>query len=149
MLNKGDLIPDLILKNQNGEDVFLRRLIGNPFVIYFYPKDDTPGCTLEACSFRDHYSEFKNLGVKVFGISNDSIQSHEKFSKDKQLNFDLLSDKNKKAERAFGVPRSLFGLLPGRVTFIFDGKGMLWKTYNSQTQPTSHIKVALEVLKEL
>lgn len=150
MLKNGDEIPDIKLLNQDEEWVNLTELTGKgPLIIYFYPKDETPGCTAEACGFRDSYEEFKELGAEVYGISTDSPESHRKFIKRHRLNFNLLSDSNKKAEKAFGVPRNLFGLIPGRVTFIVDDNGKIAHSFNSQTQAKKHIEIALKKLKEL
>ena len=147
-MKQGDIIPDLTLKNQENKDVRLRDLIGkNSMVIYFYPKDDTPGCTREACSFRDQYEDFEEARAKVFGISQDSVESHKRFSERYHLSFQLLSDKGGKAEKAFGVPRRLFGLLPGRVTFIFNIEGKLIHTFNSSIQPTKHIHESIKALQ--
>ncbi len=137
------------MKDQNGEEVSFNDLIGTPLVIYFYPKDETPGCTKEACEFRDDYSEFEAFGAKVFGISADSIKSHERFAARHRLNFSLLSDTSRKAEKAFGVPRNLFGMLPGRVTFVFDNEGKLVHTFNSALRVDRHAKEALHALKKI
>ena len=118
MLIKGDALPEISLPDQDGKEVFLSSFKGTPLVIYFYPKNNTSGCTAEACSFRDHYEKFKELGAEVIGISGDSVSSHYKVREKKKLLFILLSDKNRYAEKVFGVPRNLFGTLPGRVTFI-------------------------------
>lgn len=149
-LKTGDLIPPLTLPDQNGNNVSLSDLTGSsPVVIYFYPKDETPGCIAEACSFRDQYEDFEAAGAKVFGISGDSVKSHAKFAKRLKLNFSLLSDQSKKAERAFGVERNLFGLVPGRVTFVFDKEGKLQYEFNSAIQATKHISEALQALKKI
>lgn len=150
MLKKGSKIPELTLLDQDENKVVLNELAGNnPLVIYFYPKDETPGCTKEACTFRDHFEDFEKLGAKVYGISADSPKSHRAFIKRHRLNFTLLSDPDRKAEKAFNVPRNLFGLLPGRVTFIFDKYGIVQHTFNSALNPAKHISEALEKLSEL
>ncbi len=149
-LRIGSTLPDLILKDQNDQSVRLHDLIGQaPLVIYFYPKDETPGCIAEACSFRDQFEDFETAGAKVFGISGDSVKSHFNFARRLKLNFTLLSDKDRKAEKAFGVERNLFGLIPGRVTFVFDKKGKLQYEFSSATQATKHITEALSALKKL
>jgi len=148
MLEAGSEIPDISLKNQEGELISLSEYSGKTsLVVYFYPKDDTPGCTAEACSFRDNYVDFEEAGATVIGISGDSVSSHKKFTEKHRLNFQLLSDQKREAEKAFGVPRNLFGLLPGRVTFIFNKEGKLISTFNSATQATKHIKEALKALQ--
>ena len=130
------------LLNQNGDVVRLKDFENNsPLVIYFYPKDETPGCTAEACSFRDSYDAFEEAGAKIFGISGDSVKSHAKFAKRLNLNFTLLSDPKRIAEKKFGVERNLFGLLPGRETFVFNRQGRLTFRFNSALKATQHVKM--------
>ncbi len=149
MLKKGDRLPSISLLNQDGEAVNLLSLIGNtPLVVYFYPKNNTPGCTAEACSFRDNYTDFQKLGATVIGISRDSVASHKKVVENRKLPFTLLSDSDKKAERAFGVKRDLFGLLPGRVTFIFNTGGFIVDVFSSATKPKKHVTTSLQILKK-
>ena len=119
-LKLGDKLPRLTLKDQEGENYHFSRLENTALVVFFYPKDFTPGCTKEACSFRDHYQEFQDLGAEVVGISTDNENSHKKFASKYKLPFVLLSDKEKRARKAFGVKPGLLGLLPGRETFVFD-----------------------------
>ncbi len=148
LMELGDQIPDISLPDQNGEAVRLHDHIGkHPLVIYFYPKDDTPGCTREACRFRDQFDEFTEAGAKVFGISTDSVDSHKRFASKYRLNFQLLSDRGRKAEKAFGLKRGFLGMLPGRATFVFDSDGLLIREFNSSLQPTRHVAEALEALK--
>ena len=150
MLKVGDQMPEIALKDQDGNLVNLHDFKGkNPLVVYFYPKDDTPGCTKEACEFRNEYEQFEQYDAKVFGISGDSEKSHQRFIAKHSLNFSLLSDQSKKAEKAFGVPRSLFGLLPGRVTFVIDKQGVIQHTLNSQIDARRHTHESLKVLKWL
>jgi peroxiredoxin Q/BCP len=118
-------------------------------LLYFYPKDDTPGCTKEACSFRDSYEEFNDLGCEVIGVSSDSIEDHKKFAEKYHLSFNLLADTAKELRNAFGVPGNLFGLIPGRVTYIIDLQGKIRGVYNSQTNPLGHIEQALVLVKKL
>lgn len=147
-LQPGDPVPDIRLHDQNDREIDLRGFAKEQsVVVYFYPKDDTPGCTAEACSFRDNYEDFLDIGAKVVGISGDSVASHKRFSEKHQLNFTLLSDPDRIAEKAFGVPRNFLGLLPGRVTYVFDPSGKLVSTFNSATQATRHIREALKALK--
>ncbi|MEQ9404120.1 MAG: peroxiredoxin [Cyclobacteriaceae bacterium] len=146
MLNKGEMIPEITLNNQDGNKVSLRDFDGTPLVIYFYPKDNTPGCTAEACSFRDHYEEFKVAGAEVIGVSSDTVASHKSFYDKRKLPFILLSDPYRQAEKAFGVPRNLFGLLPGRVTFIINREGMIVHTFNSSINPIKHVAEALKII---
>lgn len=148
MLKQGDQLPTFLLQNQHGKWIDSKDLQGNfKLVIYFYPKDDTPGCTAEACSFRDQYSDFEDVGAKVIGISADSIASHQRFAKKHRLTFDLLSDPKNEVRQLFGVPKSFFGLLPGRVTYVFDKKGELLHSFNSQLNAKRHIEEAIAALK--
>lgn len=150
MLQKGDKIPHFELINQNGELVSCKNIIGNTnLVIYFYPKDDTPGCTKEACSFRDQFSDFEDAGAKVIGVSADSPESHKSFANKYHLQFDLLSDTDNTLRKAFGVKGNLLGLIPGRVTFIADKNGVIQYTFDSQFNATKHVSKALEVLQEI
>jgi peroxiredoxin Q/BCP len=119
-----------------------------PVVFYFYPKDNTPGCTAQACSFRDQYEDFKDLGAEVIGISSDSIASHNKFAKQYRLPFILLSDNDKKIRNLFGVKPSLLGLIPGRVTYVVDREGVIQMIFDS-VMATNHIPKALEKIKNL
>jgi thioredoxin-dependent peroxiredoxin len=147
-LNIGDQIPEFKLTDQNGEDFDINAVKGkNSLVIYFYPKNFTPGCTKEACSFRDSYEDFKELGAEVIGISADSKNSHERFAKRHKLPFTLLSDSKGAVKRKFGVKSNLFGLIPGRETFVVNKKGIVIFTFNSMNAE-QHIKEALKVLKQ-
>jgi peroxiredoxin Q/BCP len=144
----GSKIPEFTLKDQDGKSVNINDLIGTKnLVIYFYPKDDTPGCTKEACSFRDQFAEFSELGAEVIGISSDSVKKHKSFAEKHRLPYTLLSDVDKKVRKAFGVPTDFLGLLPGRVTYIVDKKGIVRHVFNSQFNAEKHVSEALEVLK--
>lgn len=148
MLKTGDQIPSFRLQNQNGEWVDSKELLGKfKLVIYFYPKDDTPGCTAEACSFRDQYADFEDVGAKVIGVSADSVASHKQFAEKHRLTFDLLSDPKNEVRQLFGVPKSFFGLLPGRVTYVFDASGRLLHSFNSQLNAKRHIEEAIQALQ--
>ncbi|WP_436516190.1 peroxiredoxin [Ekhidna sp. To15] len=149
MLNKGELIPDISLKDKEGKMISLSDYIGSPLVVYFYPKDNTSVCTAQACGFRDHYEDFQQAGAEVIGISSDSTKSHKAVSEKRKLPFMLLSDQKKLALKAFKVPSSLFGLLPGRVTFIFDKTGKLVHSFRADFKADVHIKEALKVLKKI
>ncbi|MEY3425846.1 MAG: hypothetical protein RL679_1204 [Bacteroidota bacterium] len=149
-LKIGDTCPNFSLKNQKGETVNSADLIGSKnLVIFFYPKDETPGCTKEACSFRDMHDDFKNLGCEVIGISSDSVHSHKKFAEKFQLSYILLADTQRTVRAAFQVPANLFGLIPGRVTYIVDKTGIIRGIHNSQTDPVGHISAALNLVKTL
>lgn len=143
----GDTVPAFRLKNQFGETVDMGQYIGKTkMVIYFYPKDDTPGCTKEACSFRDHFEDFQEAGIEVIGISADSEESHFNFAKKHGLSFTLLSDEANVVRKNFGVPSDLLGLLPGRVTYIVDASGKVIHTFNSQLNVNQHVHEALKKL---
>jgi len=145
----GDKAPDFTLPSQTGDDVTLSEFLGKKnVVLYFYPKDETPGCTREACSFRDSYEELTNLGAEVLGVSAQSVESHKSFATHHGLPFILLSDEGNKVRKLYGVPSSL-GLLPGRVTYIIDKKGIVRHIFNSQTQTQRHVEEAKNELKEL
>lgn len=148
-LKVGDKIPNFKAKDTNGNDFDSQEIIGQkPLVIYFYPKDNTPGCTVQACSFRDQYEDFKDLGAEVIGISSDSVVSHQKFTQQYQLPFILLSDSDKKIRKLFGVPSGLFGILPGRVTYVTDKTGTIIMVFDSM-MAKRHIPKALEAIREL
>lgn len=148
-LKIGDIVPNFTAKDSHGEVFESRNVLGRkPLVIYFYPKDNTPGCITEACSFRDQYEEFKDLGAEVIGISGDTVKSHHKFAKKHKLPFILLSDPDKRLRHVFGVRNNLFGLLPGRVTYIIDRNGVVIYIFDSMNA-TKHIQKALKIIKEL
>lgn len=147
-LKIGDKLPSFSAKDTNGNVFNSQDYIGKqPLVIYFYPKDDTPGCTAQACSFRDNYQEFKDLGAEVIGISSDTVTSHLKFKSKFNLPFILLSDNDKKLRKLFGVQNSLF-IIPGRETFVIDKQGLVIMVFNSMSSEI-HITKALKVLKKL
>ena len=149
ILKIGDKIPPFNLPNQNGEDFDINSVLGSkPLVIYFYPKNFTPGCTKEACSFRDSYEDFKQMGAEVIGISGDSSNSHSRFVERYELPYIMLSDSNGKVRKQFGVKSELLGLIPGRETFVVDKQGILVMRYNSM-KATTHINKALNAVKEL
>jgi len=148
-LSAGAKAPDFTLNDQHGSPVSLRDFHDQKaVVVYFYPKDDTPGCTKESCAFRDQFTAFSDIGVEVIGISSDSERSHKAFAEKYKLPFKLLSDRDGKVRRAFGVPSS-FGFVPGRVTYVIDKQGVIRHAFNSQMNPTRHVDEALEVLKNL
>ena len=148
-LKVGDKIPNFTAKDTNGDDFDSQKIIGQkPLVVYFYPKDNTPGCTVQACSFRDQYEDFKDLGAEVIGISSDSIVSHQKFTQQYRLPFILLSDSDKKIRELFGVPSNFLGLLPGRVTYVADKTGTIIMIFDSM-MAKRHIPKALEAIREL
>ena len=142
----GDRAPEFALPDRTGKTIRLSDYRGRkPVVLYFYPKDDTPGCTKEACAFRDQYQDFQDAGAEVIGVSSDSSKSHEKFAKRHKLPFTLLSDASGEVRKKYGVPATM-GLLPGRVTYVIDRKGIVRHVFNSQLQATRHVAEALEAL---
>ncbi len=149
-LNVGDKVPLFELTDQDNKQVRIVDIIGTgPIVIYFYPKDDTPGCTIEACSFRDQYAEFEEYGAKIFGISTDSPADHLEFKRKYNLPYTLLSDPKKEVQQLFGVKRNFLGLLAGRVTYVVDKDGKVVHIFESQIRPKKHITEALNILKGL
>ena len=132
-----------------GDNVILSEYFGKrTVVLYFYPKDETPGCTREACNFRDSYEELASLGAEVLGVSGQSVASHKSFATHYGLPFILLSDQDNKVRKLYGVPSSV-GLIPGRVTYIIDKKGVVRHIFSSQTQTQRHVEEAKNTLKEL
>ncbi len=148
-LGPGDEAPDFELEDQDGRPVRLSALRGKKnVVVYFYPKDDTPGCTKESCAFRDQYEDFLEAGAEVLGISSDSVRSHKAFAQKHRLPFRLLADVGGKVRAAFRVPRSA-GVLPGRVTYVIDRQGVIRHAFNSQLAAARHVDESLEVLAKL
>lgn len=144
----GDSLPNFSLLNEEGENVNSHSWIGQPLVVYFYPKDDTPGCTAEACSFRDQFAEFDEMGTKVVGISSDSVESHKNFKLKHRLPYTLLADTAGAVKKKFGVKGNLFGLIPGRVTYIFNKEGRLLHEFSSQLNVTKHVAESIAILKK-
>lgn len=148
-LKVGDPAPDLTLEDASGKPFALAEAWRKgPAVVFFYPKDETPGCTEQACTFRDRFDEFVESGAQVIGISSDSVASHEKFRAKHSLNFPLLSDPQQLARAAFGVPKSL-AVLPGRVTYVIDASGIIRHVFNSFFGAKQHIDEALLALSRL
>jgi peroxiredoxin Q/BCP len=148
-LKVGDKAPDFTLPSQMGDNVTLSEFFGKKaIVLYFYPKDESAGCTREACRFRDSYDAFTDLGAEVLGVSSQSVESHKSFASHHGLPFLLLSDADGKVRQLYGVPATM-GIIPGRVTFIIDKKGVVRHVFSSQFQPEKHIEESLKILKEL
>lgn len=148
-IKEGDLLPAIQLKDSRGNLYDTSKVKGKKnLVLFFYPKDDTPGCTAEACKFRDHYEDFISADTEVVGISSDSEKSHQSFSIKHRLPFPLLSDPEKKARKLLGVPSTL-GFLDGRVTYVVDKQGVVRHIFNSQLQATRHIEEALQAIRSL
>ena len=143
----GSKAPDFTLPSQSGKMLSLNDFIGErPVVLFFYPKDDTPGCTKQACVFRDNYEVFKKRDAEVIGISSDSIESHRGFAAKHDLPYTLLSDEDKKVRKLYGVPNTL-GLFPGRVTYIIDREGIVRHVFSSQLGVEKHVEEAIKALQ--
>ena len=147
-LGVGDRLPSFKLIDQDGIERSSDALVDQCLVLFFYPKDETPGCTAEACGFRDSYSELQSLGAQVWGVSGDDVVSHRRFAANHQLPFPLLSDRDQSLRRAFGVPKTL-GLLPSRVTYVIDGNGVIRHVFNNLLDGPAHVREALQVLHSL
>lgn len=145
----GAAAPDFTKTTQDGDTISLSQYRAEKTVVlYFYPKDETPGCTAEACTFRDSFEDFVEAGAVVIGVSQDSEQSHKKFAEHHRLPFLLVSDRDKALQQAYGVPKTM-GLLPGRVTYVIDREGTVQHVFNSQLNAKKHVREALEVVKRL
>lgn len=145
----GSLAPDFTLPRQDGTPVRLSDYRGkSAVVLYFYPKDNTGGCTAEACAFRDSYEVFKDVGAEVIGVSADSAESHQQFAGRHRLPFVLLSDEGGAVSKLYRVPKWL-GLFAGRVTFVIDKQGVVRHVFNSQMAFDRHISESLNTLKAL
>ena len=148
-IQAGDKAPDFTLPAQSGEPVRLSDRFGErAVVLYFYPKDDTPGCTAEACAFRDSHEVFAEAGAEVIGVSSDSAGRHATFAGRHNLPFTLLSDQGGRVRKSYGVP-ALLGLIPGRVTYVIDREGEVRHVFNSMTNIGQHVGDALEVVRRL
>ncbi|XP_028782729.1 peroxiredoxin Q, chloroplastic [Neltuma alba] len=148
-VSKGSKPPPFTLKDQDGKPVSLNKFKGKPVVVYFYPADETPGCTKQACAFRDSYEKFKKAGAEVIGISGDDSSSHKAFAKKYRLPFTLLSDQGNKVRKEWGVKGDFFGALPGRETYVLDKNGVVQLIYNNQFQPEKHIDETLKLLQSI
>ena len=143
----GDKLPHFTATKQDGTAFDSQEIQQKPVVIYFYPKDFTPGCTTQACSFRDAYQDFQDLGAEVIGVSGDSVSSHQNFQQKHKLPFVLLSDSDRKLRKLFGVPTALFGLIPGRVTYVFNASGKAIYIFDNMSAK-NHIIKALDSIKK-
>ncbi len=145
----GTPAPDFDLPDQHGNLVRLSQYRGrNAVVVYFYPKDDTTGCTIEACRFRDDFEKFQVTRAAILGISDDSTHSHDKFASKYSLPFTLLSDQGGRVRKLYGVKKT-FGVIPGRVTFVIDREGIVRHVFSSQSSPARHVEEALAGLLNL
>ena len=142
----GAKAPDFTLPSQSKEMVRLNDFLGKPVVLFFYPKDNTPGCTKEVCAFRDDFEEFGKLDADVIGISSDSVESHRAFAEKHDLPFALLSDEGGKVRKLYGAPNTL-GLFPGRVTYVLDEHGVVRHIFSSQLGVERHVQEAVNALR--
>ena len=147
-LASGDPAPLIALRDQNGVERRSDQLDGQALVLFFYPKDDTPGCTIEACAFRDSHTELEALGATVWGVSADDAASHQRFAARHQLPYPLLVDQGNALRRAFGVP-AVLGLLPGRVTYVIDAGGTIRHVFNNLLDGAAHRREAIDALRQL
>jgi peroxiredoxin Q/BCP len=149
LLKEGDPAPKFRLPSATGSDVSLDDFLGKKnLVLYFYPKDNSPGCTREACSFRDSHPAFKGLDAEIVGISGDDQNAHERFARTEHLPFPLLSDSDGSVRRAYSVKPTL-GMIPRRATFVIDKQGIIRRIYSSQLRSEKHVREALMALKSI
>jgi peroxiredoxin Q/BCP len=148
-IQAGSKAPDFTLPSQSGAPVRLQDRLGERvIVLYFYPRDDTRGCTAEACAFRDSYEVFADAGADVIGISSDSVDRHAAFAGKHELPFTLLSDEGGQVRKRYGVP-AVLGVLPGRVTYVIDRQGTVRHVFSSMTNIGQHVSDALETVRQL
>jgi len=147
-LAPGDRAPLIALKDAAGTERRSDQLGGQALVLFFYPKDDTPGCTMEACAFRDSFADFGALGAQVWGVSGDDAASHQRFAARHQLPFPLLVDAGNSLRRAFGVPNAL-GFIPGRATYVIDGAGVIRHVFNNLLDGAAHRREALDAVRRI
>jgi peroxiredoxin Q/BCP len=146
-IEKGDLAPDFVISSEGAEPLRLSSFRDkSPVVLFFYPKDNSPACTAEACAFRDLYEDFREAGAEVIGISADSSESHDNFIAKRKLPYRLVSDTDESLRKLYGVPKTL-GLIAGRVTYVIDRQGIVAHKFNSQFQPWKHAAEALAAIK--
>lgn len=146
----GDKAPDFELPDQHGARFHLADALGRgAVVVFFYPKDETPVCTAEACSFRDAHEDFVAAGATVVGISSDDVASHKRFSARHRLTYPILADTDGQVRRLFGVPRGMFGLSDGRVTYVLDAEGVVRHRFAATLKAAEHMREALGIVRAL
>jgi len=146
-LSTGDQAPAFTATLQDGSTFDSTSLLGRKsLVLFFYPKDNTPVCTQQACAFRDAYEQFAAADVEVIGVSSDSPDSHRRFAEKHRLPFPIISDADSSLRRLFGVPRAL-GIFPGRVTYVIDRAGVVRMVYNATLAAEPHVRKALEAIR--
>jgi peroxiredoxin Q/BCP len=153
MVAEGDAAPDFTLPDQDGNEVMLSELRGQPVVLYFYPKADTPGCTTQACGIRDHRRDYEQAGAKVLGVSPDTVAAVRKFAEKYTLDFELLADEDHAVAELYGVwgEKKMYGktyMGVQRATFVIDPEGKVAKVF-PKVSPKTHDEVVLEALREL
>jgi peroxiredoxin Q/BCP len=153
MVGEGDAAPDFTLPDQDGDEVTLSNLRGQPVVLYFYPKADTPGCTTQACEVRDHRSDYEGTGARVIGVSPDTVSAQRKFAERYGLDFTLLADENHEVADLYGVwgEKKMYGktyLGVTRATFLIDPEGKVARVF-PKVSPKTHDEVVLQALREL
>jgi peroxiredoxin Q/BCP len=144
----GESAPDITLPALRGGDLTLSSLRGKNVVLFFYPRDSSPGCTVEACTFRDAYEDFVAVGAEVVGVSSDSLESHAEFARKHSLPMQLVTDGDGQVRARYGV-KSTLGMLPGRETFIIDKQGVVRHVFRSQLRVKKHVEESLQILKTL
>ncbi len=150
MLEVGSKAPDFTLEDQNGHPVHLAERIGkNVIVLFFYPKDNSSGCTKEACAFRDSYQDFQDAGADVIGISGGTMETKQQFVQKNRLPFTLVTDAEGKVAPLYGIGRGFFGLVQGRVTFVIDREGIIRRRFESNVNMGAHVVEALKIVQEL
>ena len=142
----GEAAPDFTLPDHDGKPFTLASMGGRKYVLYFYPKDFTSGCTAEACHFRDAYEDFTDAGAEVIGVSGDSVESHRKFIEAYKLPFRLLSDEKGDARKLYGISGKI---LPERTTFVIDKEGIVRLVFSSRINMKAHMEEALNVIRSL
>ncbi len=148
MLKINQKAPDFKAQDHKGNFYTLQDFIGKKnLVLFFYPKDFTPGCTAEACSFRDAYQDFQEAGAEVIGISGDDAQSHKSFADKHKLPYPLLPDTDKKIRTAYGIPTNIFGMVTGRISYLINKEGIIKYAYRDNLNPTGHIEAMLRLIK--
>jgi len=145
-IKTGDMIPEFSLSDQDGRMFDISRYLGKKkLVIFFYPQDGSLNCTKEACYFRDLSDVFEEVDAVLIGISGQSVASHKEFAEKNRLNYTLLSDNNNTVRKLFGVPGRVFGLIPGRVTYVADRSGKVVYIFDSQTEVQRHVDEAMKI----
>jgi peroxiredoxin Q/BCP len=148
MLKTGMPAPDFTAKLDDGSDFRLSDHRGKPVVLYFYPADETPGCTTQACSFRDGYGQVRQHGASIYGISTDSTESHQAFREHHSLPFQLIADTTKQIRKLYDA-ETLFGFLTARVTYVIDAEGIIRQAFRSDLRPKTHIDAIVSALQQL